>query len=79
MSNLRYLEKDIDTLDHQIFQVDLKLGHTPTSIDELGFQHGKTDACALDMEDVMTRQMKLKMRELILAAWDVKSNKKHDR
>lgn len=63
--NLRFLEKEIDTLDHQIFQAGLKLGHIPTSVDKLGLRHGKIDTCALGMEEVMTRETMLKMRDLI--------------
>lgn len=63
--NLRFLEKEIDTLDHQIFQAGLKLGHTPTSVNKLALQHGKIDACALGTEEVMTRELVLKMRGLI--------------
>lgn len=64
--NLRFLEKEIDTLDHQIFQAGLKLGHTFASVDKLGLQHGKIDACALGVEEVMNRELVLKMRELIM-------------
>ena len=63
--NLRFLEKEIDSLDHQMFQAGLKLGHTPTSVDKLGLQHGRIDACALGTEEVMTRELVLKMRGLI--------------
>ena len=63
--NLRYLEKEIDTLDHQIFQAGLKLGKEPKSRDRLGLQHGKVDARAQGHEEVMTRELILKTRELI--------------
>ena len=63
--NLRFLEKEIDTLDHQIFQAGLKLGRITTSVDKLGLRHGKLDPCALGMEEVMTRESVLKMRDLI--------------
>lgn len=63
--NLRYLEKEIDALDHQIFQAGFKLGHIPSSLDKLGLQHGKIDPCASGNGEVMTRELVLKMRDLI--------------
>ena len=62
--NLRYLEKEIDALDHHIFQAGLRLGDRPSSVDKLGLRHGKIDAQALGMEEVMTRETVLKMRDL---------------
>ena len=63
--NLRFLEKEIDDVDHQIFQAGLKLGHTPTSVDKLGLRHGKKDAHAAGNEEVVTRGLVLRIRDLI--------------
>ena len=63
--NLRYLEEEIDHIDHQIYQAGLRLGDTPTSLDRLGLQHGRIDASALGHGEVMTRELVLRMRELI--------------
>ena len=63
--NLRYLEEEIDLLDHQIYQAGLKLGHISTPLDKLGLQHGRIDASALGHGEVMTRELVLRMRELI--------------
>lgn len=63
--NLRFLEKEIDILDRQIFQAGFKLGQSPPLEDKLGLRHGKVDRHALGVEEVMTREKILKMRELI--------------
>lgn len=63
--NLRYLEEEIEKLDHEVYQAGIKLGHTPTSIDKLGLRHAKRDANALTVADVMTRENVLRLRELL--------------
>ena len=63
--NLRYLEEEIDLIDHQIYQAGLKLERTPTSVDRLGLRHGRIDASALGHGEVMTRELVLRMRELV--------------
>ena len=63
--NLRYLEEEIDLIDHQIYQAGLRLGHTPTSVDRLGLQHGRIDASALGHGEVMTRELVMRLRELV--------------
>ena len=76
--NLRYLEAEIDTLDHQIFQAGLKLGHIPTPVDKLGLQHGKIDPCASGNVEAMTRELVLKLRELIMQYGMLCLAMKHD-
>ena len=63
--NLRFLEEEIDGLDHQIYQAGLKLGHTPTSTDKLGLRYIKIDANAMGVEQVVTRGLVLKLRDLL--------------
>ena len=63
--NLRFMEEEIDRLDHQIYQAGLKLGFKPTSIDKLGLRHVKRDASALGAEQVITEDLVLRLRELL--------------
>ncbi len=63
--NLRFLEEEIDKLDHDIYQAGLKLGYKPTPVDKLGLRHGKRDANALDAEQVITGELVLKLRDLL--------------
>ena len=65
--NLRYLEEEIDVIDHRIFQAGLRLGHVPPSPspDKLGLRHGRIDTSALGHGEVMDRELVLRMRELI--------------
>lgn len=63
--NLRYLEEEIDKLDHQVFQAGVRLGHTPTPTDKLGLRHAKEDSQASRVEDIITKENVLKLRELL--------------
>ena len=70
--NLRFLEEEIDVLDHRIFQAGLRLGYGDgggggTCPDKLGLRHGRIDpsAAALGQGEVMSRELVLRMRELI--------------
>lgn len=63
--NLRLLEEEIDRVDHQIYQAGLKLGMDPTPADRLGLKHCKKDEHALRPEDVMDKELILKLRDLL--------------
>ena len=63
--NLRFMEEEIDKLDHQIYQAGLKLGHKATSVDRLGLRYAKRDVNALDTNELMTRDLVLKLRKLL--------------
>ncbi|KAI0188488.1 hypothetical protein EV127DRAFT_497834 [Xylaria flabelliformis] len=63
--NLRYLEDEIAELDHIIYQAGLSLGlnHTPT--DRLGLSWSKKDQNVPSVEVTMTRELVLKLRNLL--------------
>ncbi|KAL6719006.1 hypothetical protein ACLMJK_003241 [Lecanora helva] len=63
--NLRFLEEDIAKVDHQIYQAGLKLGYKASPVDRLGLQHAKRDADAPDVEDVIDRELILRLRGLL--------------
>ena len=63
--NLRFLEDEIDKIDHEIFQAGFKLGLSHTVIDRLGLKHGKRDVVAQAGEGAVNRDLILRLRELI--------------
>ena len=63
--NLRFLEEEIDKIDHQIFQAGLKLGNTPSAIDRLGLEHAKRDLNPQGAEDIISQELVTKLRDLL--------------
>ncbi|KAI9778745.1 MAG: hypothetical protein M1816_003918 [Peltula sp. TS41687] len=60
--NLRFLEDEIAEMDHTIYQAGLSLGQSPSS---LGLNHVKKDANAPSIDDAITREFVLKLRDLL--------------
>lgn len=63
--NLRFLEEEIDKLDHQIFQASIRLGYTPSATDKLGLRHGKRDVNAQGADETVNQELVLKLRDLL--------------
>ncbi len=63
--NLRFLEDEIATVDHGIYQAGLSLGLDPSSSDRLGLRHSKRDANVPPIEETITRAMVLRLRGLL--------------
>ena len=63
--NIRFLEEEIDTIDHQIFQAGLDLGNQPRSIDRLGLQHGKRDSIMKKANTLVDKELVLRLRDLL--------------
>ena len=63
--NLRFLEQEIDEIDHQIFQAGMKLNRSPSAIDRLGLRHGKRDVNARSVDEVINQELILRLRELL--------------
>ena len=63
--NLRFLELEIGKVDRQIFQAGLTLEATPHPNDKLGLRDGKRDENAPAVEDVINRELVLKLRDLV--------------
>ena len=63
--NLRFLEEEIDKIDHQIFQAGIKLGYSPPAVDRLGLKHAKIDTNAQTADEIMTRKLVLDLRALL--------------
>ncbi|PVH69243.1 hypothetical protein DL98DRAFT_474033 [Cadophora sp. DSE1049] len=63
--NLRFLENEIADMDHTIYQAGLSLGLSPSPGDRLGLQHSKRDADVPKINDTITREFILKLRDLM--------------
>lgn len=63
--NLRFLEEEIDKLDHQIFQAGMRLGYTPSATDRLGLRHAKRDVNAQGAEEIVNQDLVLKLRDSV--------------
>lgn len=63
--NLRFLENEIADMDHTIYQAGLSLGLSTSPGDRLGLAHGKRDADVPMVNDVITQEFILKLRDLI--------------
>lgn len=63
--NLRFLEHEISTMDHTIYQAGLSLEVSPSSCDRLGLKHSKRDANTPSINDTITREFVLKLRGLV--------------
>jgi hypothetical protein len=63
--NLRFLEVEIAEMDHTIYQAGLSLDLSPSSTDRLGLKHSKRDSNILNINDRITQEFILKLRDLI--------------
>ena len=63
--NLRFLEEEIDKIDHQIFQAGLRHGNTPNTIDRLGLKHAKRDLDPQGAEEIISQKLVTKLRDLL--------------
>lgn len=63
--NLRILENEMAAMDHTVYQAGLGLGLSPGRNDRLGLAHSKRDADVPKVEDVITQDFILKLRDLI--------------
>ena len=63
--NLRFLENEIDTLDHQIYQAGIRLERSPTSGNKLGLAHAKKDHEEVAWSQVIDETMIMKLRDLL--------------
>ena len=63
--NLRFLEEEIEKLDHQIFQAGMRLGYTPSATDRLGLRHVKRDVSAQGADKTINQELVLKLRDLL--------------
>ncbi len=63
--NLRFLEAEIDQIDHIIYQAGLKLDVPLAKEDRLGLRHGKKDVNALGAEETIDRESVLHLRHLL--------------
>lgn len=62
--NLRFLENEIADMDHTIYQAGLGLGLNPSPGDRLGLARSKRDADVPKVDDVITQEFILKLRDL---------------
>ena len=63
--NLRFLEEEIDKIDHQMFQAGLKLGNAPSAIDRLGLEYAKRDLNPRGAEEIISHELVTKLRDLL--------------
>ncbi|KAF2198210.1 hypothetical protein GQ43DRAFT_443568 [Delitschia confertaspora ATCC 74209] len=63
--NLRFLEQEIADMDHIIYQAGLSLDLNPSSTDRLGLKHSKRDVNVPKIEESITQEFILKLRELL--------------
>ena len=63
--NLRFLEAEVAELDHKIYQAGLSLNSPPSPTDRLGLKHCVRDGVVPPNEDVITRELVLKLRDLM--------------
>jgi hypothetical protein len=63
--SLRFLEEEIDKIDHQIFQAGLKLGYPPGASDKLGLRYGKRDTGVQKAGEIVTQELLQELRGLL--------------
>jgi hypothetical protein len=63
--NLRFLEGEIAELDHTIYQAGLSLNLDPSAADRLGLKHSRRDGKVPNVDEAITREFVLKLRNLI--------------
>jgi hypothetical protein len=63
--NLRYLEEEIFRLDNDIYNAGLRSGRELGVRDRLGLRYSKTDPSALQDDEIMNREMILRLRNLL--------------
>jgi hypothetical protein len=63
--NLRFLEDEISELDHQVYQAGLSLEIDPSPGNRLGLKHCKRDSAIPCVDETITRNFILELRDLI--------------
>lgn len=63
--NLRLLEAEIAEMDHTLYQAGFSLGLDLSSSDRLGLKHSKRDSTTFNIDDTITQEFILKLRELV--------------
>jgi hypothetical protein len=63
--NLRFLEDEIANMDRAIYQAGLNLGLSISSTDRLGLKQGMRDAQSPGLNNIITQEFILKLRELV--------------
>lgn len=63
--NLRFLEAEIAEIDSKIYQAGLASGHEPSARDRLGLKHSTIEPDAPALEDTITRDLILRLRDLL--------------
>jgi hypothetical protein len=63
--NLRLLETEIAEMDHTVYQAGLSLDLSPSPADRLGLKHSIRDASTPKVEEVITHEFIIKLRDLI--------------
>lgn len=63
--NLRFLEGEIAELDHTIYQAGLNLGLSLSSKDRLGLEYSRRDSKVPNIDETITREFVLHLRDLI--------------
>jgi hypothetical protein len=63
--NLRFLEDEIAQMDHTLYQAGLSLNLSPSSVDRLGLKHSKRDPSIPKVNDVVTAEFMLRLRDLL--------------
>lgn len=63
--NLRLLEHEIAEMDRTVYQAGLSLGLDPSSTDRLGLNYCEKDPNPPSIEDVITGEFVLRLRDLL--------------
>jgi hypothetical protein len=63
--NLRFLEDEIAQMDHTLYQAGLSLNLSPSSADRLGLRHSKRDPSIPKIDEVVTPEFMLRLRDLL--------------
>ena len=63
--NLRFLEQEIDKIDHQIYQAGLRFDNTHIALDRLALKQAKKDVNMGEIEDTIDKNFGEKLRYLL--------------
>ena len=65
LMNLRFLEEEIDKIDHEIYQAGLKLDNSYKTVDRLALKHAKLDNDMANIGEQVHEEMRRKLRALL--------------